>query len=315
MRVACILVAVIFFTGCQTIKIATTKKIQPVDGDKGVIEYLSYPYKIEMTGVPSSYLSEVQTLCTYPDSPPRIQKPAGALGAEIWVPVVAKFAFDAGADWLSDYLARVKKKSTGNYNGRLKIRTEDFLPGRCLMVGRLADSAESGLKKELDSLVIIKLFKEKDDDEVVYLRPVFAWAKNSVALTKCAKNCAATDSEKAGKIGISVAVVISGVVPDATSVPQTRVLATGVVSFPEVELGGDGALGIGNNPVLKEPLPDSEIMPAQYSGKNLQISVSVTETGNIAGDFDKATAETAALKGAFGPAVEAQVSKRYEGED
>lgn len=315
MRAACILIAAIFLTGCQTIKIAATKKIQPVGGDTGVIEYLSYPYEIENTGIPSSYLSEVQTLCTYPGSPHRTTKPKGVFGAEIWVPVVAKFAFDSGADWLSDYLARVKKKSAGNYNGRLKMKAKDFLPGRCLMIGRLADKADSGLNKKLDSIVVIKILKEKDDDDVIYLRPVFAWARNSVALTKCAKKCSAADSEKVGKIGISAAVVISGVVPDATFVPQARVLATGVVSFPDVELGGDGAFGAGDNPILKESLPDSEIMPAQYLGKNLQISVSVTETGNIAGDFDRASAEAAALKGAFGPAIEAQVSKTYEGKD
>ncbi|MFJ7106762.1 hypothetical protein ACIQU2_03860 [Pseudomonas sp. NPDC098740] len=312
MRIACALIAVVLLTGCQTIKIAATKKIQPVSGDKGVIEYLSSPYEISKTKVPSSYLAAAEKLCTYRDAPDRPTKPAGAFGVEIWAPVIAKLAFDAGADWLADYVARIKKKSSSNYSARLKINADNFLPGRCLMIGRFAD--EPSFKKELDSLVIVKIHKEKDDDEVIYLRPVFAWAKNSIALTKCTKNCAATNSEKNGSIGISVAIVVFGVVPDATSVPQTRQFATGVVSFPEVELGGDGTL-IGNNPLVKESPPDSELMPAHYSGKNLQISVSVTEAGNIAGDFDKAAAETAAIKGALGPAVEAQVSKRYEDTD
>lgn len=312
MRAACLLVAVVAISGCQTMKIATTQKIQPEGGDKGIVEYLSDPYDIRKMGVQSAHLAEVQQKCTFTGAPARTKEQQRLFDAAIWVPAVAKLAFDAGAAWLADYVDRIKKKSTNTYSARLKIDTAEFKPGRCLVIGRLSEKDESGLSKKLDSLVVVKIHQEKVGDEAIYLRPIFAWAQNSVALTKCASNCMGENSLKHGRIGISTAIVISGVVPDSASVYQTRQLATGVVSFPEVDLGGGGTLVGGDNFFSNEYSLDSDLMPAKYSGKNLQVSVSVTESGNIAGDFDKAAAEIAAIKGALGPAVEAQVTTRFK---
>lgn len=312
MRGICLLALVALLSGCQAIKIATTKKIDPEGNGEGYALYIIRPDNIRDVKIlgGSEYRTRVYKACGF-DEDEGVPK---SLDMAIWGPVAAKLIFDLGADKLASYVDGVKKSSSAVYRTRLHTKVSDFDNAQCIAVVRTPKDNVSGY----DSLVVLKFYKTDIDDEVVKLRPVFAWARNSVALTKCEGDCNSENAAKEGDIAISAAVVISGVSRGSTSVMQIRQFAVGTVSFPKVPLGGNGVFitePLAEDKSLLDAATDSEIMPATYVGKNLQISVAITETGNVLGDFDRAAAEIAAIKGALGPAVEAQVTERYKDED
>ncbi|AZC31560.1 hypothetical protein C4K38_3601 [Pseudomonas chlororaphis subsp. piscium] len=306
MRSIAILLAAIFLSGCQTLKIAATSKIEPEGSDKGFAEFLGDPDGILLFPIPTEYKKSVAAACGYKYSP--------LFSGSLWVPVVAKLAFDLGADQFANYIKDIKKRSSADYSAKVEASVSDFVANRCVVAGRVRER-DGAL--EYESLVVAKLFQSAGNSEFLVLRPVYAWAKNSIALTKCEENCFSKNQARQGNIGISMAIVVSGVTPDSTSVNGVRQYGSAVVSFPEVSLNGLGVL-------IEEPKLlgmvaqvspiDSEIMPAKLPGSKLQLSVAVTETGTIGGNFDRAASEIEALKGALGPALEAQVAKRYKDE-
>lgn len=306
MRFTAILLVAIFLSGCQTLKIATTQKIEPEGSDKGFAALLNNPDKISIFPIPAEHKQSVAGACGV--------KPSPLFNAVLWVPVVAKLAFNLGANQFAHYVEGIKKRSSADYSARAEADVDDFVADRCIVAGRVKERDDGTL--DYESLVVVKLFQSSVSAESISLRPVYAWAKNSIALTKCEDNCFSKNQNRQGKIGISMAVIISGVTPDSTSVNEIRRYGSAAVSFPEVPLSGRGVL-------IEEPKfmgfvqvspIDSEIMPAKLPGSQLHLSVAVTETGTIGGDFDRAASEIEALKEALGPALEAQVTRRYKDE-
>jgi hypothetical protein len=306
MRSIAILLFAIFLCGCQTLKIAATPKIEPEGSDMGFVAFLNNPDKITKFPIPAEHEQSVAAACGVKYSP--------LLNAVLWVPVVAKLVFDLGADQFVDYIEGIKKRSSADYNARLEASVSDFVADRCVVAGRVKERDDGTL--EYESLVVAKLFQSTGNSESVVLRPVYALAKNSIALTKCDENCFGKNQSRQGKIGISIAIVVNGVTLDSTSVNEVRRYGSAVVSFPEIPLNGSGILidePISMGIVQVSPI-DSEIMPAKLPGSKLQLSVTVTETGTVGGNFDRAASEIEALKGALGPAIEAQVTTRYKDE-
>lgn len=306
MRSTVIILAAIFLSGCQTLKIAATPKIEPEGSDKGFAAFINYPDEILLFPIPAEHKQSVAVACGVEYSP--------QFSAVLWAPVIAKLAFDLGADQFASYVKDIKKRSSADYRARVEINVADFVADRCVVAGRVKEKDDGTL--EYESLIVAKLFQSSLGVESIVLRPVYAWAKNSIALTKCEENCFSQNQIRNGKVGVSLAVVVSGVAPDSNFVNEVRRYGSAVVSFPEVPLNGLGVLieppkfmGI----VQSSPI-DSEIMPAKLPGSKLQLSVTVTETGTIGGSFDRAASEIEALKGALGPALEAQVKNRYKDE-
>lgn len=306
MRSTAILLAAIFLSGCDTLKIATTSKIEPEGSDKGFVAFINNPGQISVFPIPAEHKQSVAVACGAKYSP--------QFSAVLWVPVIAKLAFDLGADQFANYIDGIKKRSSADYSAKVEINVTDYIADRCVIAGRVKE--KDGGTLEYESLIVTKLFRSSVNSESVVLRPVYAWAKNSIALTKCEENCFSKNQIRHGKIGISLGVVVSGVVPNSTSVNEVRRYGSAVVSFPEVPLNGFGVLMEAPNfmGIVQSSPIDSEIMPAKLPGSKLQLSVTVTETGTIGGNFNRAASEIEALKGALGPAFEAQVTKRYKDE-
>lgn len=299
MKTGVVLLAAALLCGCQTAKIALTPKIQPTASGKGIVELVTNPQLLTQMDVPSPLMSQVVQAC--PDVQRRDSNGQKLFDASIWIPVMVKLAFDTGSDWLASYVARVKKQSTHTYNARVVVDRDYFIKGGCLVVGRFSKKEPN----KLSAITVLSAEKSNPLASELSLKPIFSWVNESIALTKCTDRCYPNGTEKEGAVGVSVAVVVTGIVPDESGVPQARQLATGSVSYPSVKIGSVGILNDGS-------LQDSEIMPATYPPKRLQLSVSVTEVGNIGGDFDKAAAEIAAVKSALGPAVQAQQAAKYK---
>lgn len=320
MRHATILIAAALLSGCQTLKIALTNKIEPEGSDKGFAVFINNPKKISVFPIPAEHKQSVALACGDKFTP--------FFGAVLWVPVVSKLAFDLGVDQFANYVEGIKKRSSAKYSARAEVSVSNFVADRCIVAGRVKNKNDGEL--EYESLVVVKLFQSSASAESISLRPVYAWARNSIALTKCEDKCFGKSQNREGKIGISMAVVVSGVVPDLTSVNEVRRYGSAAVSFPEIPLSGKGvfidagrqnANEVGGGAAMVEELGmvqvspiESEIMPAKFPGSQINLAIAVTETGTIGGDFDRAASEIEALKEALGPTLEAQVTKRYQDE-
>ncbi|MDH1107353.1 hypothetical protein N5C55_06590 [Pseudomonas otitidis] len=183
--------------------------------------------------------------------------------------------------------------------------SDSLINANCLALVR-------GSEKDPSAVVILQVVKTVEPeggaskglsvafgDKGFYLKPIFARLNKTVSLTKCTTHC--WDKAKAeGQVNLVVA--ISGSAADGS----LKDLGTGTTTIKELKIRSqieDIANGVG--------APTSLIaLPA--ANTPVQLSISLTDMGNVAGDPDIALGEVQAAMAALKEGAIAEVSAHYE---
>ncbi|WP_191486801.1 hypothetical protein [Pseudomonas sp. FEN] len=281
MRAVVVLLVLIFLSGCQLAKIVTTSKIHPdVDEIKqqdGILA-ITEINNTRISGLPET----VTNLCE--SGQPK------AFAAAIWVPIAAKVVVDVVTGAVTDYVKRIKSESSRSVTFKTVVMSGSLIEANCIALVR-------GDEKNPSAVVVLKV--EVFGEKGFTLQPIFARLNRTVSLTKCTANCGdKTKSE--GQVNMVVAV--SGSAADGT----LKDLGTGATTIRGLSIRAQTVnvtQGVGA-PTSLIALPAANIP--------VQLSVSMADMGNVAGDPDIALGEVQAAMAALKEGAVAEVSAHYK---
>jgi hypothetical protein len=303
MKVALLLAVLASLTGCETLKIVATSKIQPQaePTDIGNLEIVT-DARTEQPhwGAVPAGIVEACAPNAYP------------FAAAIWVPLVAKQVFDKAADSASNYVKKIQADSSKSLAFKTVVESSALSSASCIVVYRRPLEGQTENTAPLPSAVMV--MKVQRLTNAFRLTPIYAMANNSISLTKCTSDCGS--DEPKGKINLSVA--ISAMAPIRTPLEdvQLREFGTVALTVKNVPLRGDvyarepksaNATGapIGNpSGIIAIPAVDAP----------MQLSIGMTEQGDIAGDPDVALGEIQAVRATLSEGALAEIKAHYERE-
>ncbi|MDN5507543.1 MAG: hypothetical protein L0H10_27585 [Comamonas sp.] len=325
MRLAIILLALLPLAGCETMKILTATKLQPTapKTDVGILQLVGDPDKqLLVWGDRAVNNGGVVEACKPVD--PQI----AAASAAIWAPIAARVVIDAAGSAATRYVKKMKAQASKSLSFKAVVSSDHLATATCLIVyrGPTIDMAGDGLnfaipkkkdgsddfskkpKPQPNALVVMRIERHIDSLRLV---PIYAYAKNSISLTKCAGDCSLIGQEK-GKISVSVAITGTAVVSPSGNDIKLRDIGTATLTVKDVPLGGDGTASKGGS---GSPIGDrSAFLAVPANGTSVQLSVGMTESGDIAGDPDVAAAEILAATAALSEGSLAEIKAHYDRE-
>ncbi|WP_148051369.1 hypothetical protein [Pseudomonas protegens] len=313
MRRVLALIMMLSLGGCETLTIAMTKKIQPQadETDVGILQVLKAPKSEKPLW--GGGAKDLETYCT-PDG-------AHALAAAIWVPIAVNLAIKAGGAAASKYVKDVKERSSKSTKFRAFVDSSTLDGASCIVAYRGPDvpmNGQVGPDKSQPSAVVV--MKVEHYGQAMRLVPIYAFAQNSISMTKCISDC--SESTKAnGEINIAVAVTATAAVPNALQDIKLRELGTATVTVKKVPLRGQRIKKIKEKDstgqlvdVVKPVGAPSDIIARPANGTGVQLTVVMSEIGDVAGDPDVAEAEIQAAVESLSVGAEAELKTHYERE-
>ncbi|WP_253748040.1 hypothetical protein [Stutzerimonas xanthomarina] len=312
-RVLALIIMMIPLVGCQTLTIAMTKKIEPqaAETDVGILQIIKDPKNEHpLWGAGASNL---QSYCTTGG--------AHALAAAIWVPIAVNLSIKAGGSAASKYVKEIKEKSSKSTKFRAFVDSSTLEGAGCIIAYRGPDVAMKGQvgpdKSQPAAVVVMKI---EHYGRAMRLVPVYAFAQNSISMTKCSKKCG-SKGQASGHINIAVAVTATAAVPNALQDIKLQELGTATVTVKKVPLRGEriridkekDTSGKEVNMVKPVGSP-SDIIARPENGIGVQLTVVMSEIGDVAGDPDVAEAEIQAAVESLSVGAEAELKAHYERE-
>lgn len=206
------------------------------------------------------------------------------------VPVVSAFAklgFDLYMDKQARQLKEVKKATQKTYSARLFATREEFSKGKYLALVRYRNNKEN---MEPGFILVCELINQSDKTGVFTMKPVYATAFNSVAITAKAD----------ARVSYTAALSLKAAHVNKQKLYEIVEVGKGVVSFKGLEMSSKDM----GNYCSGGQCSESDLIAAPVETLDrLSITLSVTETGNMKIDFDKREAELKAVKEAVGPTL------------
>ncbi|WP_300239754.1 hypothetical protein [Pseudomonas sp.] len=327
MRLGILLFALLPLTGCETVKILTTTKVEPSapNTDVGILQLVgenqgNYPVWAVASEEKNAILvdKEVAAVCAPPQS-------MAAASAIIWVPIAARVVIDAAGKAAANYVNKIKILSSKSTSFKTVVTSQELADARCLIAYRgpaitlnadgsgvspikQKDGSELRPEPKPNVLVVMKVEKQLNTLRLV---PIYAMAKNSISLTKCTGDCSLPGNEK-GRINISVAITGTAVVTPGGNDITLRDIGTATLTVKNVQLGGK-VVAIPNGATLASPIGDrSAILAIPTNGVAIQLSVGMNETGDVSGDPDIASAEILAATAALSEGALAEIKAHYD---
>lgn len=306
-----LLLSMISLSGCETIKIATTSKT-PVDTaaeevgqlqvtHPGTAHYLwgetqAKPLQnsTSQTGPSQEVIDECQ------------QGPVAAFATATWVPIAAKLVMDKISEKASNYVKKAKAGSSRSFPFKAVVESDSIRNGSCLVLYRGKPVEMRGEEPEYagepTALIVLKIRTFGQD--AYQLTPIYANVKKSISTTVCTAAC--SDPDKAvGKINLAIA--ISAKAPITTALKDLEIknlgTATTTVRGLALRTAHENLRGIG------EP---SALLALPPNGVFVELSVAMTELGNIGGDPDVALGEIQAATAALSEGTLAEIKAYYD---
>ncbi|AVD90402.1 hypothetical protein [Pseudomonas sp. SWI44] len=306
MKLFLILIASLALSGCETLSLLTMSKVEPAPAAGDVIEaelFYSYKHKnfaISELGLSKEQVKSVEEAC-FPELDAARKEgreddleEQKMMGDGIFLPAAGAMVFDAAVNAVGEHVKGIKEKASQSYSSYIMVPANAFAYANCIVLQR---KGADGVRK---AGFITQLITDGDQGTYFYLQPVLAWAKNSVALTKCNDNCY-WGNNKQGEISMSMAVVAIASVKGASEYNEVHQFGAGAVSITAVPLRGAAI-------AKKDAIPsDLFAMPPDVS--TVKLSVAVTETGKIPADFTKAGEELKAFREAMSPMISTRLKE------
>lgn len=287
-------------TGCETIKIATTSKIQPAapDTDVGIIQIVDSSTTTPLWGnVPVEIKNECQ------------KQGVVATSAAIWAPIVAKLVIDTVSSSASAYVREVKAQSTNSLSFKGVVGSKELRNGRCLVAyrGPTVDMIDQTVTTVGRPNAVVVMAIQHFGNDTFRLLPIYGAAENSISLTKCTGNCSGKNPAE-GEINIAVAVSASAAISTALKDIQIRDLGTATLTVKKIPLRS-------HRSEVKGLGVPSAILTLPADGVAVQLSVGMTEIGDVVGDPDIALGEIQAAIAALSEGALAEIKAHYEKEN
>jgi hypothetical protein len=281
--------------GCQFFEVLTTKKIEPQANPKDEV-YLQL-LVADNTDSPPWLPKEITKTCATPRQ--------ADLAPAIWAPIAGKLAFDLVVEKMSSYVKETKERSNKSYSVKGVFLSSTLRKTNCIVMYRGVIPAGEEERKNWNPSAAFVAQLEWAGPSAFVMKPLLVIAQNSVSLTKYPSNDSAADKGK-GSISMSLAMAESAVVQDAAGVWHLRPLGTAAITVPDVPLH--------TPPKFIVPIDQrsSELLPAPDQDVAVQLSLAITESGNVVGDADAAQAEIKAIAAAIGPGLEAEITRHYK---
>jgi hypothetical protein len=304
MRPFLFLLVMVSLTGCETLKIASTSKIQPqaAPTDVGNLEIV-----IDASASPPHWGSVPQGItdaCT-PNIAP--------LAASIWVPLVAKLVFDVVANKASDYIKKVQSDSSKSMAFKTVVDSNTLSSALCFVAYRRPlDGQKPNTNPEPNAVVVMRV---QQLTNAIRLVPIYAAAKNSISLTKCTSDCNAEHPK--GKINIALAITAMAPIKTPLSDVHMREFGTIALTVKGVPLNGSTYTAQQGTPATATANPignPSGILGIPAVNAPMQLSVGMTELGDVAGDPDVALGEIQAAHATLSEGALAEIKAHYERE-
>lgn len=234
------------------------------------------------------------------------------------ITALGRLAFDTMMDQRARSLDNLKKRSVQTYRATEIFRFQKLRAERCLGIARITKSSSDS---EPDQLGMIALFeivhfneqgelvgddKPRDTEKAVgmRIRPVFVRSFNAVAVTKQG------DGDEPAQISLSFALALKSIEHPQGKLARVVVFGAGAMSVPKVSLGGK----TGQTKLCDDKCGSTGLMPLPPVSGPVELSVAVTETGDVGFDIDLAKAQNAAFKAAMGPAFGSALKTVLEGQ-
>lgn len=306
MRVILTILVSIALSGCETLSLLTMSKIEPAPAEGDVIEAgLIYSYNHKVFAINELGLSNEQVKVVEGACFPMLEKAREEgtedeldeqklMGDAIFLPAATAMIFDAIVNTVSEHVKGIKEKASQSYSSYLIAPVDQLSSAECVVLQR---KGVSGVRK---AGFIAKIVFDEYQSSFFYLKPVLAWAKNSVALTKC-KGLCYREADKQGEISMSMAVVAISSVKGANKFNEVNQFGAGAVSISAVPLKGAA--------IAKPNAVPSDLIAMPPETSVVKLSIAVTETGKIPGDFTKAGEELKAFREAMSPAISARMKE------
>ncbi|MDD0841420.1 hypothetical protein [Pseudomonas sp. Gutcm_11s] len=328
MRLVVLLFSLLLLAGCETMKILTTPKIEPSapKTDVGILQLIGatqgrYPIWVTESQDKKQILvdPEVAAVCAPPSG-------IAAASAAIWAPIAARVVIDAAGKAAANYVKKVKAQSSKSTAFRSVVSGKDLREAKCLIAYRgpsidlhadgsgiaptskVADGNEIRPEPKPSALVLMRVEHQLNTLRLV---PIYAMAKNSVSLTKCTGDCSLLGREN-GKISISVAVTGTAVVKPSGNDIKLRDIGTATLTVKDIPLGGK-VVSVPKKGAVPLPVGDrSAILAIPNDDVAIQLSIGMTEAGDVAGDPDIADSEILAATAAFSEGALAEIKAHYD---
>ncbi|MBI6766680.1 MULTISPECIES: hypothetical protein [Pseudomonas syringae group] len=288
-------------SGCETVKIATTPKT-PVDTAAKEAGQL----QVTHPGTQHYLWGEAKSRPS-----PRVigeckEGPVEALTAAIWVPIAAKLVMDKISERTTDYVKQAKAESSRSFPFKAVVQSDSIRNGSCVVLYR---GAPVGMKVEEPTksgepaaLVVLKI--KMFGQDAYQLTPVYAYVKKSISTTECTAKCSDPDQAD-GKINVAVAISAKAPITTALKDMEIKNLGTATTTIRGLALrtASDDPSGIGES---------SALLALPPSGAFVELSVAMTELGNIGGDPDVALGEIQAATAALSEGTLAEIKAYYD---
>lgn len=305
MRMLLIILASIVLSGCETFSLLTMRKIEPAPADGDIIEaglFYSYNHKkfaSSELGLSKEQVKAVEDACFPELEEARSEGRADDLdeqnlmGDAIILPAAGAMVFDAAINAVGEHVKDIKERASQSYSSYIIVPADVFNNAKCVVLQR---KGSNGARK---AGFIAELVFDDLQYAYFYLKPVLAWAQSSVALTKCKDKC--WSDEKQSEISMSMAIVAISSVKTANDYNEIRQFGAGAVSISAVPLKGAA--------IAKPNAIPSDLFAMPPDISKIKLSVAVTETGKIPGDFTKAGEELKAFREAMSPAISTRLKE------
>jgi len=306
MRKVLALVGMLSLAGCETITIAMTEKIQPqpLGSDVGLLQIIENPR--DQNPLWGNGGKDISGFCVGGD--------VHQLTEAIWVPIAVNLAIKAAGKATGKYVKGIKDKSSNSTKFRAFVDSEKLANAGCLVAYRGPELLMKGqTAQEVKQPSAVVVMKVEHLGQAIRLVPIYASAKNSISMTKCASDC---DKELPnGKINIAVAVTATAAVGNALREVNLRDLGTASVTVKQLPLRGKLIDKDSNDKITGKPIgAPSDIIAVPEPGVGVQLAVVMSEIGDVAGDPDVAEAEIQAAVESLSVGAEAELKAHYERE-
>lgn len=220
-----------------------------------------------------------------------------------WMTSFAKLGFDLMMDSRARSLDALKKQSQRTYLASRIVDATTWYRSACFGLVRYTKTEEAANPKAgKEAIGFIAIFQIiKVPPNAFRIQPVVVVMKDAVAVTKDG------NSEEAAKVTVSYAIALKGIEQPTGNLPKVVAFGQGSVSMPALTFGPTALPHLCGDDVC----PSSGLIPVVSNGP-LEITFSVTESGNVGFDVDVAKAELSAVKAALGPALSTSLTKALE---
>lgn len=240
--------------------------------------------------------------------------------APVAIPLVtalAKLGFDMIVDQKVRALDELKKRSVQTYSTTEFEKARELPTWSCLGIARITKDHPNKGDSHLGMISLLEIIhldanglessglrEPRDPSKAIGMRlkPLFVRSFDSVAITKQG----AEDSPEV--ISLSFALALKGIEHAPDKLPQAVAFGAGTMSVPKVQIGKAGETKICKN----DECGSTGLIPLPKTLGPLELTLAVTETGNVGFDIDLVKAQLAAFKAAMGPALSSALETRLK---